>query len=277
MKQSYYLIGLCFLLFTGCSQIDSYVKKNPFLKGKKDTEQVQKQKLQDGEKEESKQDELNRDNQLLLEAVFFNNIEMVEGKSEIQNPTNTMALVNKKYALPDHYAPNDLSRPNVQFSFGNLDIDKSYLRKEAAEALERMFLEANISGIELQAVSGYRSFDRQVVIFNAEVNRVGKDLAVLAVANPGNSEHQTGLAMDISSKSANLGLTEDFGATKEGKWLAENAHQFGFILRYPKGKETITGYQYEPWHFRYIGERAAPIVFEKCLTLEEYFNIVKKI
>lgn len=277
MKQSYYLIGLCFLLLTGCSQIDSYVKKIPFLKEKKDNEQVQEQKLQAGEKEESKQDDSNPDNQLLLEAVFFNSIEMIEGKSEIQNPTNTMALVNKKYALPDDYAPNDLSRPNVEFSFGNLDIDKSYLRKEAAEALEKMFLEAKNSGIELLAVSGYRSFDRQVVIFNAEVNRVGKDLAVLAVANPGYSEHQTGLAMDISSKSANLGLTEAFGVTKEGKWLAENAHQFGFILRYPKGKETITGYQYEPWHFRYVGERVAPVIFEKNLTLEEYFNIVKKI
>ena len=100
---------------------------------------------------------------------------------------------------------------------------------------------------------------------------------MLVVANPGFSEHQTGLAMDISSLSANRDLTEEFGETIEGKWLKENAHLFGFILRYPKGKESITGYQYEPWHFRYVGEKVAPIIFSKNLTLEEYFKKVEKI
>ena len=82
--------------------------------------------------------------------------------------------------------------------------------------------------------------------------------------------------MDISSKAEGMLLTESFGDAKEGKWLAENAHRFGFILRYPKGKEEITGYQYEPWHFRYIGIEAATIIYEKQLTLDEYFNIVQK-
>lgn len=83
--------------------------------------------------------------------------------------------------------------------------------------------------------------------------------------------------MDISSQSNNLNLSESFEGTKEGKWLAENADRFGYILRYPKGKEAITGYEYEPWHFRYVGEKAAKIIFEKKLTLEEYFKVVEKI
>ncbi|AGK54382.1 carboxypeptidase YodJ [Bacillus sp. 1NLA3E] len=217
------------------------------------------------------------ENGLRLEAVYFNKIQDVAGKRVIQNPLNLLALVNKQFALPDGYVPNDLTRPNVDFSFGNKDIEKSYMRKKAAVALEKMFKDAKKNGVELQAVSGYRSYDRQVALFNAEVDRVGKDKAIQAVAVPGNSEHQTGLAMDISSQSNNLNLSESFEGTKEGKWLAENADRFGYILRYPKGKEAITGYEYEPWHFRYVGEKAAKIIFEKKLTLEEYFKVVEKI
>jgi D-alanyl-D-alanine carboxypeptidase len=97
------------------------------------------------------------------------------------------------------------------------------------------------------------------------------------VAIPGSSEHQSGLAMDIASKSTDLNLTEGFAETIEGKWLAENAHRFGFILRYPKGKEAITNYEYEPWHFRYVGEKAATVIYQHDWTLEEYFKEVKKI
>lgn len=264
MKRLHILVGLLFLLLTGCSQIEPYFKKIPFLKGQIKNEQI-------------KQTDHQTDDTLTLEAVFFNEIQEVAGKNVIQNPTNIMSLVNKQFGLPDGYTPTDLTRPNVAFSFGNQTIEKSYIRAEASTALEKMFTEAKNQGVKLLAVSGYRSYNRQVTLFNNEVNRVGEEQAVQAVAVPGNSEHQTGLAMDISSNSANLSLTEAFGETMEGKWLAKNAHQFGFILRYPKGKETITGYQYEPWHFRYVGVKAATIIYEKKLTLEEYFNIVDKI
>jgi zinc D-Ala-D-Ala carboxypeptidase len=277
MKQSYLLIGMCLLLVTGCSQIDSYVRKIPIVNDHKETEQSQGEKSADRDEKNQKQNGSNLNNQFLLDDVFFNSIKVVGGKSVIQNPTNSMALVNKQFALPENYSPNDLIRPNIEFSFGNVDIEKSYLRKKAAYALEKMFTEAKKSGVELMAVSGYRSYQRQVEIFDAEVNRIGIEQAVLVVANPGFSEHQTGLAMDISSQSANLDLTEEFGDTLEGKWLEENAHLFGFILRYPKGKESITGYQYEPWHFRYVGEIAAPIIFANNITLEEYFKKVEKI
>ncbi len=226
---------------------------------------------------ESTQDQENLPEGPTLEAIFFNDVKEVDGKQVIQNPLNVLALVNKMFALPESYNPTDLVKPNVSFSFGDQTIEKSLMRQEAAVALEKMFAEAKVSGIELYAVSGYRSYERQRIIFDAEVKKSGEEQAAQVVAVPGNSEHQSGLAMDISAKSANLSLTESFGETNEGKWLAANAHKYGFILRYPKGKETITGYQYEPWHFRYVGVDAAQTIFEKNITLEEYFEIVEKI
>jgi zinc D-Ala-D-Ala carboxypeptidase len=214
---------------------------------------------------------------LALEERFFNNVKEQNGRLVIQNPDNILALVNKDQGLPVTYKPSDLIIPNVQFSFGKEDIPKSYLRKEAAMALEQMFLAAGKEQIELFAVSGYRSYNKQQAIYNLEIQKWGEEKAVQAVALPGHSEHQTGLAMDITSRSVQFKLTEEFGQTLEGKWVAENAHKFGFIIRYPKGKEHITGYQYEPWHIRYVGKKAAKVIFEKGLTLEEYFELVKKV
>ena len=214
---------------------------------------------------------------LTLEAVFFNEIAQVDGEKIIQNPENKLTLVNKVFALPEDYIPGDLVRPDVEFSFGNQDIEKSYMRQEAASALENMFADAKSQDIHLFAVSGYRSYQRQDDNFHNKVNKIGEEEAAKIVAYPGNSEHQTGLAMDISSQSANFKLTEQFGETPEGKWLMENAHRFGYILRYPKGLETITGYNYEPWHYRYVGLKAAAEIYKNQLTLEEYFNIVEKI
>ncbi|WP_404324481.1 D-alanyl-D-alanine carboxypeptidase family protein [Cytobacillus firmus] len=226
---------------------------------------------------ESKNEMSTEKDPLSLEAFYFNEVKVVNGRNVIQNPENVLALVNKQFSLPDGYEPLQLVIPEVAFSFGKLDLEKSYMRQDAAKALENLFAGALNEEVELFAVSGYRSYARQSQVFEAEVNRVGKEKAVQAVAIPGNSEHQTGLSMDISSRSANLELSEKFGETNEGKWLAENAHRYGFILRYPEGKETITGYQYEPWHFRYVGYEAAKVIYEKKWTLEEYFNIVKKI
>ncbi|NMD69999.1 M15 family metallopeptidase [Bacillus sp. DNRA2] len=262
MKRLHFQIGICLILLTGCSQIDSYIKKVPFINHSDQNGLAQSNQGQASE--------------LTLEAAYFNQIEEVAGKSVIQNPMNILALVNKQYALPANYEPKDLIRPHVRFSFGKQEIEKSYLRKEAAGALERMFASAKKSGIELLAVSGYRSYIRQKDLYNAEVEKVGEEHAIQAVAVPGNSEHQTGLSMDISSESVNNYLTEEFDSTAEGKWLERNAHRFGFILRYPKGKEDITGYQFEPWHFRYVGEKAATLIYEKKWTLEEYFHVVKK-
>lgn len=280
MKKLAVAIGSLVLL-TGCNGIPFLEKETVKQEAHAPIEE-QEVTENDSSKGEHDNDSLNTETDrsegsFVLESVFFNDISVVNGKNVIQNPTNTMVLVNKEFALPDGYVPEDLVRPNVAFSFGDQDIEKSYLRKEASDALEKMFGDAANNGFHLFAVSGYRSYDRQQQVFNAEVSRVGEELAVQAVAVPGFSEHQTGLSMDISSESAGFALSEQFGETAEGKWLHENAHRFGFILRYPSGKEGITGYQYESWHFRYVGVKAAAEIYENDLTLEEYFNKVKKI
>ncbi|MBG9586053.1 M15 family metallopeptidase [Cytobacillus firmus] len=288
--------GTLAFLLSGCSQLDGYkdrvkplIDKIPFLQEEKSLEgNSEKEAVPEGSEEdkedasqnestESKNEMSAEKDRLSLEATYFNEVKVVNGRNVIQNPQNVLVLVNKQFSLPDSYEPLELVIPEVAFSFGKLDVEKSYMRQDAAKALETLFAGALKEGAELFAVSGYRSYARQSRVFEAEVKRAGRDKAVQAVAVPGNSEHQTGLSMDISSRSANLELSEKFGETNEGKWLAENAHRYGFILRYLKGKETITGYQYEPWHFRYVGSEAAKVIYEKKWTLEEYFNIVKKI
>lgn len=217
------------------------------------------------------------DQDLVLESQYWNVVEVKNGMKVIMNPANILAMVNKEQSLPSTYKPSDLVIPNVPFSFSETNVEKRHMRKEAANALEQLFTAARQAGIQLVAVSGYRSYDRQKVLFDEEVRKNGKAKAVQAVAIPGQSEHQTGLAIDISSPSVRNGLTEAFGQTKEGKWVAAYAHEYGFIVRYPKGKEAITGYEYEPWHLRYVGTKAAKVIFEKGITLEEYFRIVKKV
>ncbi|EAD5867534.1 D-alanyl-D-alanine carboxypeptidase family protein [Listeria innocua] len=197
------------------------------------------------------------------------------GIQYIENEENILVLANKDYSLQPTYTPPDLVRPNVTFSFGNEQVEKAQLRKEAGTALEEMFKAANQDGKKLFAVSGYRSYKRQQEVFQAEVNSKGDKKAREAVAYPGTSEHQTGLAMDISSENQSYELTEAFGTTPEGKWLEENAHNYGFILRYMKGREDITKYQYESWHYRYVGKDAATIIYKNNWTLEEFFEHVK--
>ncbi|EQC0677268.1 M15 family metallopeptidase [Listeria innocua] len=197
------------------------------------------------------------------------------GIQYIENEENILVLANKDYSLQPTYTPPDLVRPNVTFSFGNEQVEKAQLRKEAGTALEEMFKAADKDGKKLFAVSGYRSYKRQQEVFQAEVNSKGDKKAREAVAYPGTSEHQTGLAMDISSENQSYELTEAFGNTPEGKWLEENAHNYGFILRYMKGREDITKYQYESWHYRYVGKDAATIIYKNNWTLEEFFEHVK--
>jgi D-alanyl-D-alanine carboxypeptidase len=182
------------------------------------------------------------------------------------------AVINKEYGLPENYKPEDLVVPNVPFSFSGT-VEKSHLRKEAAEALEKLFLLAKQDGIQLNAVSGFRSYEYQKGLYANNVKKNGQEHTDHFSAKPGHSEHQTGLTMDVSSKSANNELELTFANTKEGKWLKENAHRAGFIIRYPKGKESITGYAYEPWHIRYVGEILLKVYIRKKLTLEEYMNL----
>ncbi|KNF08401.1 D-alanyl-D-alanine carboxypeptidase [Gottschalkia purinilytica] len=192
-------------------------------------------------------------------------------KEDMTNPESIVALVNKQHSLPSNYIPKDLVVPNVSFSFSG-NVPKKQLRKEAAFALEQLFEAAKDDNIELFAVSGYRSYKKQTDIFRNNARRSGEKEANRVSAHPGESEHQTGLTMDVSSKSAGFGLIESFGTTKEGKWLKENCWKYGFIIRYPKEKEQITGYKYEPWHIRYVGTEVAKYITSKNITLEEYWK-----
>src|SRR5690625_210344 len=190
----------------------------------------------------------------------------------VENPYEILSVANKDFALSGEYEPIDLTIPDVTFPFSG-DDPKKQLRKEAADALEELFSSAEEDNIHLFAVSGYRSYERQESIFAANVEQDGEEHANTYSAKPGESEHQTGLVMDISSEDVGFDLTTDFGATTEGEWVKSHSHEYGFIIRYPKGKEDITEYQYEPWHLRFVGVEAATKIKENEETLEEYLSV----
>ena len=183
-----------------------------------------------------------------------------------------LVVVNKKYSLPIDYKPSDLVVPNVSFSYSGV-LEQSYMRAPAAKQMEKMFAAAKKEGVTLNAVSGFRSGERQKVLYNNYVARDGKAAADQYSARPGNSEHQTGLAFDISAPSVGNGLTAALGDTKEGKWIANNAAKYGFIVRYDRGFQSRTGYTYEPWHIRYVGVDAATQIKNNGQTLEEYMKV----
>lgn len=191
----------------------------------------------------------------------------------VAKPESITALVNKQNALPDDYKPNDLVYPDVPFLFKE-KIEKRMLRKEAAEALEKLFAAAKEDGVALAGVSAYRSHATQKALFERYVKKDGEAKARTYSAVPGTSEHETGLAIDVSGSDGKCAASDCFADTKEAEWLAEHAPEYGFIIRYPKGKENITGYQYEPWHLRYVGTEIAKETAEKGITLEEYFGAV---
>jgi D-alanyl-D-alanine carboxypeptidase len=170
-------------------------------------------------------------------------------------------IVNKKHKLPSTYVP---SLTNVS---------GGQLRTEAAAALNNLLAAAKSSGLNnMKYVSGYRSYNTQQTLYNNYVARDGQAAADTYSARPGHSEHQTGLAVDVGN-GGGCDLEICFADTAEGKWVANNAYKYGFVVRYPKGKESITGYQYEPWHLRYLGVAEATAVFNSGKTLEEYYNI----
>lgn len=187
----------------------------------------------------------------------------------VTQPEAIDVLVNKQNKLPEKYTPADLVYADVRFTFKE-KIEKRKMRKEAAAALKQMFAAADQDHVPLAGVSAYRSHARQKAIFEAYVRRDGEAKARTYSAYPGTSEHETGLAIDVSGSNGRCAATGCFAGTKEAKWLAQHASSYGFIIRYPKGKESITGYTYEPWHLRYVGKTIAGEITSKQLTLEEY-------
>ncbi|HLR54278.1 MAG TPA: D-alanyl-D-alanine carboxypeptidase family protein [Pseudogracilibacillus sp.] len=191
---------------------------------------------------------------------------------EVENPYDVLAIANKEHALPEDYEPEDLVTPDIPFPFDE-DLPKKHLRQVAADAIEDLVEAGEEDGVSIWGQSGFRSYDRQVELFESYAEEHGEDEANTYSARPGESEHQTGLVMDVTSEDIDFDINEDFADTEEGKWLKDHAHEFGFIIRYPEEKEDITQYQYEPWHIRYVGKQAAETIYENEATLEEYFDV----
>lgn len=182
-------------------------------------------------------------------------------------------LVNRSNRLEKSYIPKSLTIPNVRFiSYADPKVKK--MDATAAKALENLFNTAKKERINLLAVSGYRTYSYQEMLYNNKVASSGRVEADKYVAQPGASEHNTGLAMDVLSDEYSS-LDEVFEQTQAYKWLKNNCHKYGFIIRYQKGKENITGYNYEPWHLRYVGISEATEISQKNITLEEYLNKVE--
>lgn len=257
--------------------VDGYTKGNSGLEDKEiekntDNEQPNNNRINTNDepiKSEDPKSDLpdSKDAQLAFENTTLIN---ENGKQIVTNVDSLLVLVNKNRNMPADYIPENMVIPNVNFSFEG-DSPKKYLREEAASALEELFQAAKNEELDLLATSGYRSYQTQKNIFEHKAGAMGEKAANMLSAYPGQSEHQTGLAMDVTCSQASFSLSESFGELKEGLWVKENAHKYGFIIRYPKGKEDITGYSYEPWHLRFVGKEPANYIYSNDLTLEEYF------
>ncbi|MDF2650425.1 MAG: D-alanyl-D-alanine carboxypeptidase family protein [Paenibacillus sp.] len=191
----------------------------------------------------------------------------------VAKPESITVLVNKQYSLPSSYEPTDLVYPDIPFIFAEKN-EKRKMRKAAASAIEKLFAGAEKDGIRLSGVSAYRSYATQKALFQRYVLKDGEEKAKTYSAVPGTSEHETGLAIDVTGRDGKCAAEDCFAGTKEAKWLETHVAEYGFIIRYPKGKTTITGYQYEPWHIRYVGVDVSKEMAAKSLTMEEYYNAV---
>lgn len=176
---------------------------------------------------------------------------------EVTDPYDTLVLVNKYHILPSGIEPKNL-----------VNIEGQRMEKVAADAMSKMVKDMRSDGLSIILQSGYRSEELQTTIYNRNVQNRGQERADKYSARPNSSEHQTGLAMDLSTDGT---LEETFENTPQFKWLNENAHKYGFIMRYPKNKVYMTGYEYEPWHYRYVGVEIASLIKAENITYEEYY------
>ena len=178
--------------------------------------------------------------------------------------------MNKQRPLnPKQYEPSGLRLPDM-----NVESSAMEVNGEAATALEALNTAAETAGLHFTVASAYRSYNNQVTTYDSVVNGYGQAEADRQSARPGYSEHQTGWAADLGAVGGKCRIEACFADTAEGKWLAANAYKYGFIIRYPQGKETVTGYQYEPWHVRYVGKSLSTEMHkQKIQTLEEFFNL----
>lgn len=185
-------------------------------------------------------------------------------------PASQWVVVSKTRPLPDaHYVPHDLRVPSRIAVNDQKSQEEQSISGMIEAPLEHMLTDATAAGLSLFIGSGYRSYELQNTYYSNYVRTSGEAEANKFSAKPGYSEHQTGLSVDISLVSRDCYLETCFGETAAGKWLAAHAHEYGFILRYPADKSDITGYLYEPWHFRYVGKDLAGALYRSKLALDE--------
>ncbi len=206
---------------------------------------------------------------ILIMIVFTKDINFFgtnfyEDIKPIEHPESIQVLVNKNNQLAMDYIPSDLEQISLNYA-----IEGQYLKKEAKEKFEQLSKDASELGYQIIASSTYRSYAYQSQLYEYYIKTKGLEYADLCSARPGHSEHQTGLAVDVMGSNHDY---DQFELSVEFPWMKENAYQYGFILRYPKGKENITGFKYEPWHYRYVGVELAKLLYENNWTLDEYYQ-----
>jgi len=180
---------------------------------------------------------------------------------------NELMNVNKFYALSEQYNPKNLKSISLKYAYGNEGENK--LIDYAYEKFIELWQAANEEGYYLMVNSSYRDYQEQKELYDYRKNTQGERKADETAARPGHSEHQTGLVIDMTSKSNSD--SSSFSESKEYQWLKENAHKYGWIERYPQNKTYLTGYAPEPWHWRYVGEEAATIIYNEKITYDEYY------
>jgi D-alanyl-D-alanine carboxypeptidase len=180
----------------------------------------------------------------------------------LDQPDSLWIIVNKKRPLPAEFVPSQLTA-----------IQGSSVKADAAQAMDQLIKAAAGEQVSLRIISGYRSYATQKSVYDAYVKKDGQTAADTYSARPGHSEHQTGLAADLGNGSGKCDLDICFATTTGGTWLAANAHTYGFIIRYTADKVGVTGYQYEPWHIRYVGVDLANELRAKNQTMEEFFGL----
>lgn len=191
-----------------------------------------------------------------LDQEFYTNTTSIDDYSDT-------VLVNKYSNVTEKYTPKNLMTIDKKYWIDN---EKQQAAEVAATAFEEMARDAEKENLYILANSTYRSYKDQEEIFNTYKDLYGENYALRYAAKAGFSEHQTGLVIDIAAKSSNI-----FANSKESTWVHDNAYKYGFIQRYPKGKEEITGYKYESWHYRYVGKEIAKYIYENDITYDEYY------
>lgn len=199
-----------------------------------------------------------------LDQPYFTDVDIIKDLDD------DLMLINKYHRLPDDYTPDNLVETPSACVIGedySCQTEKQYLKKNVADAFAKLVEAGKTKGIQIKAIASYRSFSYQQTLYNYYANSEGKEYADKYYARPGQSEHNSALTVDVTLNDANFNEIE---ITKDYPWLLENMANYGFILRYPEDKVDITGYQYESWHLRYVGEKVAQEITKQGITFDEY-------